>query len=83
MELFIIMYAIKYSVKNNGEYTHENITRKESMIQSSNYLPEIFMDIYEKHRHEWVVGVEIENVIPFNSINLKNNKPNILKPLEI
>ncbi|WP_299253876.1 hypothetical protein [uncultured Cytophaga sp.] len=35
------------------------------MTNTSNYLPEILTDIYEKHRHEWLMGVEIQEVSRF------------------
>jgi hypothetical protein len=62
MELFSIKYQLKISINNYGEFTNECLTRKESMTNTSNYLPEILTDIYEKHRHEWLMGVEIQEV---------------------
>jgi hypothetical protein len=73
MELFTVHYQLKFSVINHGEFSKEYLTRNDTMINSSNFLPEIFTDIFEKHRHEWVVGVEINEVIPFNSIGVEWN----------
>lgn len=67
MELFSVNYQLKLSINNNGEFTNEYITRAESMTNTSNYLPEILTDIYQKHRHEWLMGVEIQEVKKFNS----------------
>ncbi len=65
MELFSVIYQLKISINNNGEFTNEYHTRIESMTNTSNYLPEILTDIYEKHRHEWLMGVEIQEVSRF------------------
>ncbi|WP_018343085.1 hypothetical protein [Cytophaga aurantiaca] len=72
MELFSVNYQLKISINNNGEFTGEYITRTESMTNTSNYLPEILTDIYEKHRHEWLMGVEIREVNRFYSAELES-----------
>jgi len=71
MELFSVKYQLKISIDNNGEFTNEYIMRKESMTNTSNYLPEILTDIYEKHRHEWLMGVEIQEVSRFYSTQVE------------
>lgn len=73
MELFSVNYQLKISINNNGEFTGESITRTESMTNTSNYLPEILTDIYEKHRHEWLMGVEIQEVKRFYSAELESS----------
>lgn len=72
MELFSVNYQLKISINNNGEFTNEYITRTESMTNTSNYLPEILTDIYEKHRHEWLMGVEIQEVKRFYSEKIES-----------
>jgi len=71
MELFSVNYQLKISINNNGEFSNEYITRTESMTNTSNYLPEILTDIYEKHRHEWLMGVEIQEVTRFYSTEVE------------
>lgn len=70
MELFLINYQLKIAVKNNGEFSNEYDIRTETMTNTSNFLPQILMDIYEKHRHEWLIGVEIQEVALVETIDL-------------
>ncbi|HSY60511.1 MAG TPA: hypothetical protein VK796_01495 [Cytophaga sp.] len=72
MELFSVNYQLKISINSNGEFTNQYITRSESMTNTSNYLPEILTDIYEKHRHEWLMGVEIQEVKRFYSAEIES-----------
>jgi hypothetical protein len=72
MELFSVHYQLKISINNNGEFTSDYVSRSESMTNTSNYLPEILTDIYEKHRHEWLVGVEIQEVKRFYSTEVES-----------
>jgi hypothetical protein len=72
MELFSVNYQLKISINNNGEFTNQYITRSESMTNTSNYLPEILTDIYERHRHEWLMGVEIQEVKRFYSTEIES-----------
>jgi hypothetical protein len=71
MELFIVNYQLKVAVKNNGEFTNEFEVRSETMTNTSNFLPEILTDIHERHRHEWLIGVEIQNVSFIETIDLE------------
>ena len=66
MELFSVHYQLKIAIQNNGEFSNECIMRSETMTNTSNFLPEILTDIYDKHRHEWLIGVEIQDVKPFH-----------------
>ncbi len=71
MELFLINYQLKIAVKNNGEFSNEYEIRTETMTNTSNFLPEILTDIYEKHRHEWLMGVEIQEVTLIDTIDIE------------
>jgi hypothetical protein len=59
---FSVRYQLKVAVHNNGEYSDEISVRLERMITTSNYLPDIMADIYEKHRSDYFLGVEIKEV---------------------
>ena len=74
MELFTINYQLKIAVKNNGEFSNEYVIRSETMTNTSNFLPEILTDIYEKHRHEWLVGVEIQDVTFIETIDVEQQE---------
>lgn len=74
MELFLINYQLKIAVKNNGEFSNEYDIRTESMTNTSNFLPEILTDIYEKHRHEWLMGVEIQDVTLIDTIDVEQQE---------
>ena len=71
MELFTVNYQLKVAIKNNGEFTHEFETRSETMTNTSNFLPEILTDIHEKHRQEWLIGVEIQDVTFIETVDLE------------
>ena len=64
MNAFAIHYQLKVARTNNGEFTNDIFVRSEIMENSSDYLPEIFVDILEKHRHEWLMGIEIQKIEP-------------------
>lgn len=64
MNSFAVHYQLKVATTNNGEFTNETIMRSETMENSSDYLPEILIDIVEKHRHEWLMGIEIQKIEP-------------------
>lgn len=72
MELFTVNYQLKVAVKNNGEFTNEYDTRSETMTNTSNFLPEILTDIYEKHRREWLIGVEITDVVFIETVDVEH-----------
>ncbi|ABG58888.1 hypothetical protein [Cytophaga hutchinsonii] len=74
MELFLINYQLKIAVKNNGEFSNEYDIRTESMTNTSNFLPEILTDIYEKHRHEWLMAVEIQDVTLIETIDVEQHE---------
>ena len=74
MELFLINYQLKTAVKNNGEFSNEYDRRFETMTNTSNFLPEILTDIYEKHRHEWLIGVEIHDVTGIETIDVNQHE---------
>lgn len=71
MELFTVNYQLKVAVKNNGEFTNDFEVRSESMTNTSNFLPEILTDIHEKHRQEWLIGVEIQDVTFIETVDLE------------
>jgi len=71
MELFTVNYQLKVAVNNNGEFTNEYEVRSESMTNTSNFLPEILTDIHEKHRQEWLIGVEIQDVTFIETVDLE------------
>lgn len=74
MELFTVHYQLKVAVKNNGEFTNEYEIRSEVMTNTSNFLPEILTDIYEKHRREWLIGVEIQDVVFIETVEAKHQE---------
>ncbi len=74
MELFVVNYQLKVAIKNNGEFVNEYETRSETMTNTSNFLPEVLTDIYEKHRHEWLIGVEIQDVTLVETIDIESRE---------
>jgi hypothetical protein len=74
MELFSVNYQLKTAIESNGEFTNEYTVRSETMTNTSNFLPEILTDIYDKHRHEWLIGVEIQDVKPFHPNDVSINE---------
>ena len=71
MELFTVNYQLKVAVKNNGEFTNEYEIRSETMTNTSNFLPEILTDIHEKHRQDWLIGVEIQDVTFIETVDVE------------
>jgi hypothetical protein len=74
MILFSVNYQLKLAVKNNGEFTNDYVIKSETMTNTSNFLPEILTDIYDKHRHEWLIGVEIQDVKSFHPSDIDSKK---------
>ena len=66
MLLFMVRYQLKVASQNNGEYSDQISLRMEKMTTTSNYLPDIMTDIYDKHRGDWLLGVEIQDVQPLH-----------------
>jgi len=74
MELFTVNYQLKVAVKNNGEFTNEYEIRSETMTNTSNFLPEILTDIHEKHRQDWLIGVEIQDVTFIETVDVEQSQ---------
>ena len=70
MLLFSIQYQLKVASQNNGEYSDQLSVRIEKITSTSNYLPDIMADIYDKHRGEWLMGVDIQHVLPLEESTL-------------
>ncbi|MBC7451215.1 MAG: hypothetical protein H7259_06970 [Cytophagales bacterium] len=70
MLLFSIQYQLKVASHNHGEYSKQISTRVEKMTSTSNYLPDIMADIYDKHRSDWLMGVEIQEVQPLHEATM-------------
>jgi hypothetical protein len=60
--LFKVEYQIKLAKNSHGEFTAHSMLVVDSMLSVSNYLPEIFTDIYDKHRGQHILGIEIIGV---------------------
>lgn len=70
MLLFSVSYQLKVASQNNGEYSEQISIRLETMTSTSNYLRDIMTDIYNKHRNDWLLGVEIQHVQPLHQSTL-------------
>ena len=59
-------YQVKYSVKTttdkSGEFYEDQQIRHYTTFSSTNDLNEIFTDLFEVHRFDGIVGIEISSV---------------------
>ncbi len=61
-----VYYKIRYSVTiapdSNGEFSHNQNVLVQTLKSETNDLNEIFTDLFDLHRNEHLVGLEILSV---------------------
>jgi hypothetical protein len=60
--LFKIDYSLKTTSTNNGEFVREQKVNQFSIYTETNDLNEIFTDLFDLHRYDGIIGIEIIGV---------------------
>lgn len=57
-----VSYLLKLAKEGYGEYNENQEVRICSLLTETNDLNEIFTDLFDKHRMEGIIGIEILSV---------------------
>jgi hypothetical protein len=60
---YLVEYNVTRTLEGNGEFSNDQIIEKFTMLSVSNDLNEIFTDLFDKHRLDSIIGLEIIKVI--------------------
>ena len=60
--LFKVDYLLKTTFINNGEFLIDQKEMLLSLYVETNNLNEIFTDLFDLHRHDGIIGIEILSV---------------------
>ena len=72
---YLIEYNLTKTLEGNGEFSNDQVMEKLTMISVSNDLNEIFTDLFDKHRLDSIIGLEIIKVINvLENIEMKENR---------
>jgi hypothetical protein len=57
-----IEYSITKTLDGHGEFSYDQIVEKHSFSSVTNDLNEVFTDLFDKHRFDSIVGLEVLKV---------------------
>ncbi len=57
-----VTYKVKTTLVANGEFSHDQLDEKRTLISVTDDLGEIFTDLYHLHREDSVIGLEVLSV---------------------
>jgi hypothetical protein len=60
--MYLVEYKLKLAKDSHGEFSKQHILVQDTIHSVTNYLPELFTDIYDKHRGQYVMGIEVIEV---------------------
>jgi hypothetical protein len=60
---FKIEYNLTRTVEGNGEFSMNQIVERKTYNTTSNDLNEIFTDLFEIHRFDSLIGIEILSIV--------------------
>jgi hypothetical protein len=63
-----VEYYVTRTLEGNGEFSKDQIVEKHSIFSVTNDLNEIFTDLFDKHRLESILGLEIIGVIHLDAL---------------
>lgn len=55
-------YRVKTTSSGNGEFSHEQVGQLHSHVSVSDDLGEVFTDLFDLHRNDYLVGLEILSI---------------------
>lgn len=66
-----VTYKIKTTLIANGEFSHDQVAEKRTLMSVTDDLGEIFTDLYHLHREDSVIGLEVVSVEMWEESSIK------------
>jgi hypothetical protein len=81
---YLVEYSITKTIDAHGEFSYDQIVEKRSIPSVTNDLNEVFTDLFDKHRFDSIVGLEILKVTdPIDFVEDKLTYPFLMKNIPI
>lgn len=71
-ENYLIEYHVTKTMEGNGEFSNNQTLERHTETSTTNDLNEIFTELFDRHRFDSIIGIEIIKVSKMESLKKQN-----------